>query len=112
MDLGFKGSTYTWTNKQSTSIAIFERLDRALVTVQWSQNFTQAYVNHLPRIHSDHAPILLRTKETLRHKPNFKFENGWLVDPEFHTVCQKSWNQGQHKQFTEKMSHVRIALRS
>lgn len=62
VDLGFKGSAYTWTNRQSTSNAIFECLDRVVATVQWSQLYPQAFVNHLPRIHSDHAPILLRTQ--------------------------------------------------
>lgn len=64
VDLGFRGPAYTWTNCQHTSTAIFQRLDRILVSSSWSQTFPHAYVNHLPRIHSDHAPLLLRTEHS------------------------------------------------
>lgn len=63
IDLGFKGPAFTWTNKRHASEAIFERLDRVVATVEWLQLHTHAYVNHLPRSHSDHAAILLQLKK-------------------------------------------------
>jgi exonuclease III len=62
IDLGYKGPAYTWTNKPHGSDAIHARLDRVLVNIEWCGAFSDAYVTHMFRKHSDHAPILLRTK--------------------------------------------------
>lgn len=78
MDLGFKGPAYTWTNNQDTSTAVHQRLDLVVATGQWTQAFPLAYVNHLPRVHSDHAAILLRTVGRSDSKPSFKIENWWF----------------------------------
>lgn len=51
VDLGYKGPAFTWTNKQSTSRAIFKRLDRVVATTRWMQQYMHAGVHHLPRIH-------------------------------------------------------------
>jgi hypothetical protein len=34
-----------------------------------------AYVNYLPMIHSDHAPILLRMRPDVRNSTNFRIEH-------------------------------------
>ncbi|KAJ4821091.1 Endonuclease/exonuclease/phosphatase family protein [Rhynchospora pubera] len=78
VDLGYKGPAFTWTNKRHVSEAIYQRLDRALATPQWLQNYPNAYVNHLPLIHSDHCPILLRLKPLQAVNKDFKFEHWWF----------------------------------
>ncbi|KAJ4767097.1 Endonuclease/exonuclease/phosphatase family protein [Rhynchospora pubera] len=45
IDMGYKGPAYTWTNKRGVSQAIFQRLDRVLVTSSWLHQFPNAYVN-------------------------------------------------------------------
>lgn len=42
MDLEFKGNPFTWSNNQANSLNIKERLDRAMATVEWRQQFSQA----------------------------------------------------------------------
>lgn len=91
VDLGFKGPAFTWTNKQHASSAIFERLDRAVASAQWNQLFPHAYVNHMPRVHSDHAAILLRTNNKPLPKKNFKIENWWFNTPGFTEAWEGSW---------------------
>lgn len=86
VDLGFKGPAFTWTNRPHASNAIFERLDRVVATSQWIQMFPQAYVNHLPRVHSDHAPVLLRTHEKPSKLRKFCMENWWLGTEGFQNV--------------------------
>ncbi|XP_078168461.1 uncharacterized protein LOC144562967 [Carex rostrata] len=93
VDLGFKGPAFTWTNKQNASSAIFERLDRAVATTQWNQIFTHAYVNHLPRVHSDHAAILLRTNHKPLPKPKFRIENWWLNTTGFTEAWEGGWKE-------------------
>jgi endonuclease/exonuclease/phosphatase family metal-dependent hydrolase len=55
INLGYKGSAYTWTNKTNGSNAIHARLDRVLVNIEWCGAFLDAYVTHMFRKHSDHT---------------------------------------------------------
>ena len=57
LDLGFNGPKFTWTNKRKRN-PIYERLDRAFGNGDWLVHYPNSCVWHLPRISSDHAPIL------------------------------------------------------
>lgn len=73
IDLGFKGSKYTWLNKsyKQKHALIFERLDRFLANDDWIHLYLDAQVTHLPRTHSDHCPLLLsQTKEPKKSRKN------------------------------------------
>jgi exonuclease III len=59
VDLGYKGPTYTWTNKPHSATTMHVRLDKVLAMPTWCNLYPEAYVNHIHRLHSDHAPILL-----------------------------------------------------
>ncbi|GLT31842.1 hypothetical protein SLA2020_065500 [Shorea laevis] len=59
MDLGFVGGRFTWVNMQSDGQIIREHLDRFWGNPEWRTSFPEATVFHLPRVHSDHNPILL-----------------------------------------------------
>lgn len=95
LDLGFKGPAYTWTNRQSASNAIFERLDRAVATAAWSQRFRDAHVNYMPRVHSDHAAILLRMQKRQQSPRNFKIENWWLSIEGFAAAWENTWRDSE-----------------
>ncbi|XP_026459087.1 uncharacterized protein LOC113359711 [Papaver somniferum] len=58
IDLGYTGPAFTWSNGAIVEKPIFERLDRAVCTADWFFMFPDNGVLHLPRISSDHAPIL------------------------------------------------------
>ncbi|XP_042008526.1 uncharacterized protein LOC121757073 [Salvia splendens] len=57
LDPGFDGAEFTWAKN-----GIFERLDRVLVREAWTRIFKATRVTNLPRITSDHGPILVRCK--------------------------------------------------
>lgn len=60
MDLGYKGSKYTCSNhRKSLKSIILEQLDRVFVTNDWMENWPNANVNHLPKTHFDHNPLLI-----------------------------------------------------
>ena len=92
IDLGFHGPRFTWTKKspvwQST---IKERLDRGVANTKWALLFPSVEIHHLPRVKSDHCPILLTT-EPPGPKPAkpFRFEHMWLTDPTFPSLVQDS----------------------
>ncbi|KAI5351559.1 PREDICTED: reverse mRNAase [Prunus dulcis] len=59
MDLGFSTGEFTWCKKNDHGGTIWERLDRGPCSIDWRQTFPEAYVRHLPRINSDHCPLLI-----------------------------------------------------
>ena len=97
IDLGFHGPRFTWTYKipawQST---IKERLDRGLGNVEWTLLFPSAEIHHLPRVKSDHCPIMLNT-DPLEPKPPkpFCFEQMWLTNPTFPSLVEDSWQASE-----------------
>lgn len=84
-DLGFTGFRFIWTNNIIfTTSLIMERSDRFLANSDWLHLFQDSSVHHLPRIHSDHCPILLNLARATRHpSPSFRYETMWTNHPSF-----------------------------
>lgn len=84
IDAGFSGQKYTWTNRQKQN-PNFERLDRALYNSDWLKLYPNSNVLHLPRLKSDHCPILVKTSlpPTPCGRRPFEFEPMWSLDPSF-----------------------------
>ncbi|CAL2226101.1 unnamed protein product [Prunus armeniaca] len=59
IDLGFIGAQFTWCRKNENDILTWEKLDRGLSNIDWRHNFPKAFVRHLPRVKSDHCPLLI-----------------------------------------------------
>ncbi|GKU94254.1 hypothetical protein SLEP1_g7776 [Rubroshorea leprosula] len=93
MDLGFNGPKFTWVNKRSANQLIRERLDRAWGNPSWRVKFPEATVFHLPRLSSDHCPILLSLQPsipTIGDKP-FRIEKFWLDHESFKDLVASEW---------------------
>lgn len=75
-DLGFKGSPFIWHRG-----SLFERLDRVLSNEAWVEFFPNCVETHVPRIKSDHRPILLSFQSNFPHlKACLDFQlGGWRV---------------------------------
>ncbi|XP_026391890.1 uncharacterized protein LOC113287368 isoform X2 [Papaver somniferum] len=81
---GFSGPAYTWSNGRAFQGLFWQHLDRVMANPEWCIAFNCADILHLPRISSDHAPILLNTSIPIaRAPPNYKFEAYWISHPEF-----------------------------
>lgn len=92
VDLGDNGPKFTWTNKRKRN-PIFERLDRGCANPKRFQLYPNASLWHLPRITSEHYPILLRLEKPpfpQGEKP-FRFEPMWLLDSMFRDDVLKDW---------------------
>ncbi|XP_070018033.1 uncharacterized protein [Nicotiana sylvestris] len=92
IDLGFKGTRYTWSNHRRQGL-ILEILDRCLANESWIEEYPSVLVTHLPNTYSDHNPLLLRltNTRTFTKKP-FRLEKYWLSHPELSKIVEKSWN--------------------
>lgn len=58
IDLGFKGSRFTWSILKSLLGLIQERIDCALANPYWRLQFLNAMITHLPWVYY-HCPILI-----------------------------------------------------
>ncbi|XP_042045033.1 uncharacterized protein LOC121791044 [Salvia splendens] len=90
LDPGFDGAEFTWAKN-----GLFERLDRLLVNEAWSNAFEATRVTNLPRVSSDHGPILARCK--MPRPPSggsaFRFQNMWVRHGGFLQLVQNIWAQ-------------------
>ena len=82
-DLGYVGYPYTWNNKQLEMDDTKERLDKAVADTGWRNKFQGSVVTHLFSHASDHRPIILHVRTTLRCRgkstKSFRFEEAWLI---------------------------------
>ncbi|XP_019248757.1 PREDICTED: uncharacterized protein LOC109228028 [Nicotiana attenuata] len=96
LDLVYKGSKYTWTNKRysNRTSLILERINRCFANEGCIQQYPEAFVMHLPRTHSDHCPL----KINLVGSPNnylprpFKFEPMWASHPSFPNIINRAFS--------------------
>ncbi|XP_051127824.1 uncharacterized protein LOC127249172 [Andrographis paniculata] len=67
IDAGYEDPQYTWTNRR-----VWKRLDRILYSRSWEEFAESTRVQHLPRMCSDHAPLLVRVSHE-RHRVSSAF---------------------------------------
>ena len=74
----FKGQKFTWFDTRDRKL-IKERLDRALINLEWMEQFPNTQGFDLFAIGSDHSPIVLLIEMRDKRAPKeFKFESNWL----------------------------------
>ena len=87
------GGSFTWSNNR-TDVSMF-RIDRFLYSTDWEDHFLAIHQKRLPRLLSDHYPIMLECGDFSRGKRPFRFENMWLKSDGF--VDQvKGWWESYH----------------
>ncbi|KAH7843145.1 hypothetical protein Vadar_013178 [Vaccinium darrowii] len=92
IDLGYTGFPFTWCNNRAGSECIQERLDRALATPSWMLRFSQAYVEHLNSVGSDHSALLLHLYPTVhQYRAPFRFDARWVQDEEVLPLIEQAW---------------------
>lgn len=76
MDLPLQGAQYTWSRGEDTLQA--SKIDRFLVSAEWNECFKAIKQLALPKVISDHKPLLLESGVWGSTPSYFKFENIWL----------------------------------
>ncbi|XP_056848360.1 uncharacterized protein LOC130498784 [Raphanus sativus] len=90
-DLNFRGTTYTWWNKQKLA-PIAKKLDRTLVNDEWLACYPSSVAFVGNPDFSDHAVITVTLDpEIKRTKKPFRFYNFLLQNPEFLVLICESW---------------------
>ncbi|KAI9086787.1 hypothetical protein K1719_031381 [Acacia pycnantha] len=71
---------------------VYKRLDRCLGNIYWQEKFEEAEVRVIPRVCSDHHPLVVLKRENKGLcKRNFRFEAMWKMHSNFETVLRNSW---------------------
>ncbi|XP_061365289.1 uncharacterized protein LOC133308655 [Gastrolobium bilobum] len=94
-DLGCDGSVFTWQGPKWANMSrIYKRLDRIVANVDWRMIFDDARVSSLPRILSDHNPILIKLFEDSRDKVkrHFRFFAAWQEHRNFNEFLTSKWD--------------------
>jgi len=113
MDMDSHGCAYTWANNRDGKDLVKKRLDRALCTLEWRITFSEAEVQALPAIGSDHSPLILRLYPgKTKTKRSFKMEVFWTEHEEYYELMQQTWksNSTSPCTFSEKLKETSKVL--
>lgn len=88
IDGPYSGVKFTWTNNKSW--LAYERLDRAMGTLDWMQMFRKVSLLALLIQRSDHNPIILDANPCeFRKWKGSRFEATWLMDSTMELIVKK-----------------------
>ena len=89
-DLGFCGQPFTWQIR-----TLKRRLDRVIMNREWLPRFGETIVKHLPKLKSNHIPLLLDFNLISLAENNskpFKFLAPWLLHKDFKDFLLNAWS--------------------
>lgn len=83
MDIDIQGIEFTWSNKRIGDECIQARLDRVLISPEWTKEFV-CNLKVIQKVGSNHFPLIFTT-ENIHIRKNFllRFEKMWLQHPQF-----------------------------
>lgn len=87
-DIPLQNIHYTWFTFR-TDVAC-SKLDQFFVNPQWVEKFSGASLRGLPRLLSDHWPLLLNTDGQKDGPSPFRFKNMWLRHHNFKALVKSS----------------------
>jgi hypothetical protein len=91
VELQLQDCLFTWSNMRSAPT--LARLDRAFVNNDHTSSFPSTSLTTLPRLASDHKPLLVSMSTSIPKSRIFRFENAWLHHPLFLPEVLPAWHQ-------------------
>ena len=93
IDIGFKGSPFTWSKIHNNGTSIWERLDRAVVSYEWFSKFPGTRTHHVDSTTSDHKILWIERSDLdcAPRKRLFRFEEMWLGDKGCGEMVEGVW---------------------
>lgn len=91
LEISISNRSFIWSNNQDDPI--FVVLDRVLTSVSWDAHYPFSSLVALPRVGSDHIPLVLDTRARKISSPKmFMFEKWWLSQYGFSELVYAVWN--------------------
>ncbi|XP_026428985.1 uncharacterized protein LOC113324926 [Papaver somniferum] len=100
VDLKFTGLPFTWTNKRTGKNNIQESINRTLVNHKWLGLFPRSFTNHLTRVVSDHAPIMLEAfpKTKSVNRP-YRYMKCWQEHKSYSSLIENSLEKSRNSNY-------------
>ncbi|XBI18439.1 hypothetical protein VPH35_060221 [Triticum aestivum] len=109
-DLGYQGPDWTYDNKQAGIKKVRARLDRGVASMEWSELFPHAHVQHIVTSRSDHFPLLLsyeREVQNSANKRHFRYESMWERVQSLEPTVKETWDmEGPAKSLADVMQKL------
>ncbi|KAL4282690.1 hypothetical protein GQ457_16G028210 [Hibiscus cannabinus] len=93
IELPIKGGTFTWSNMRSNDQAIAEKLDKVLISKEWSLKYPKTIGMIEAAVASDHNPIIVFLEGLKKRSKDFKFESRWLLEEDCHKHVRGAWSE-------------------
>ncbi|KAF5477111.1 hypothetical protein F2P56_003784 [Juglans regia] len=89
------GCRLSWCNGHEGQTRSWARLDRALVNIQFTNQYPSAFFEYLKKKTSDHCPMLISFKKhVVSYGPHpFRFQNMWTTHADFKTCVEDVWKE-------------------
>ncbi|KAI9127807.1 hypothetical protein K1719_000800 [Acacia pycnantha] len=105
IDIEAQGPFFTWKGPKWDGLdRVYKRLDRCLCSISWHEKFAEAEISVLPRVCSDHHPLLIQLSKEYKgtRKRLFKYEAMWKMHDHFDRVLETCWRR-------EGEAHIKLA---
>lgn len=106
--MSFTGGNFTWVSSMTSPNPIKIRLDRGLCNENWKYVHPDSFITYLPRINSDHNPLLLSLFTNHQLSPAlkpFRFHLLWCDHPGFINPVKGTWEK-HHSCLNSKLSEM------
>ena len=91
-DLGFERGKFKWGNGQHDGFTVWERLDRAVVIMDWLEKFPTTKVVHMECGFSNHKPIFIYLNGIPKNRQkSWHFEHMWLEEEGCRDTIESTW---------------------
>ncbi|XP_021997842.1 uncharacterized protein LOC110894871 [Helianthus annuus] len=110
-----RGRSFTYLAPNSNKIS---KIDRILVCNRFFEAWPDACLRALPRLHSDHCPLILVTSRFNYGPKPFKFFNSWMGKEGFESVVETAAGSFVSRggpadvNLTLKLKHIRNSIKS
>jgi len=116
LDLKLGGRKYTWMKADFSKLS---KLDRFLVNADLVDNWPLANSYALPRILSDHCPIVFESGSLDFGPIPFRWFNSWLSIPKLDSLIRNAWDANipefqvysKIELLSRKLRHVKKAIK-
>ncbi|XP_016169513.1 uncharacterized protein LOC107612220 [Arachis ipaensis] len=105
VDLPLTDRKFTWFRGRSCS-----RLDRAMVSVEWLEEFPEIRLKGGPRGLSDHCPIIVEENIRRGGPRPFRSLDSWFTHEGFLRMVKEEWKGLGEMQFTDKLKALMVPL--
>ncbi|XP_016172734.1 uncharacterized protein LOC107615141 [Arachis ipaensis] len=105
VDLPLTDRKFTWFRGRSCS-----RIDRALVSVEWLEEFPETQIRGGPRGLLDHCPVILDYMSQRVGPRLFRSLDSWFTHEGFLSFVKEEWRGLWEMQFTDKLKALTVPL--